>query len=145
VQRRKTGKMNKRVLVVDDDYHLRKFISVNLEARGYSVAQAVDGIEAMSMFGSQDLDIIILDITMPRLDGFEVCKLVRKVSDIPIIMLSARQEVEDKARCFELGANEYMIKPFGLRELLARVEAVLRRARLNKDSLDTHTASGTVP
>ena len=127
--------MNKKVLVVDDDYNLRKFISANLEARGYSVTQAADGIEAMSLFGSQDPDIIILDITMPRMDGFEVCRLVRKVSNVPIIMLSARQDVSDKARCFEFGANEYMTKPFGLREFLARIEAVQRRALLKKETM----------
>jgi DNA-binding response OmpR family regulator len=129
--------MNKRVLLVDDDYYLRKFISVNLEARGYSVAQAEDGIKALSVVGCHDLDIIILDISMPRLDGFEVCRLIRKISSVPIMMLSARQEVSDKAKCFELGANDYMTKPFKLREFLARVEAVLRRARLNKETSHT--------
>ena len=135
MQGRKAREMNKRVLVVDDDYNLRKFISANLEARGYCVTQAADGIEAMSLFGSQDPDIIILDITMPRMDGFEVCRLVRKVSNVPIIMLSARQDVSDKARCFEFGANEYMTKPFGLREFLARIEAVQRRALLKKETM----------
>jgi DNA-binding response OmpR family regulator len=117
-----------KVLLVDDDMNLRKFITINLEARGYQVVQAVDGVEAVSLIDDQDFDIIILDINMPRMDGFAVCKIVRQRLNTPIMMLSARQEPTDKARCFELGADGYMTKPFGLREFLARIEVLLRRS-----------------
>jgi DNA-binding response OmpR family regulator len=117
-----------KVLLVDDDMNLRKFVTINLEARGYQVVQAADGVEAVSLIDDQNFDIIILDINMPRVDGFAVCKLVRQRFNTPIMMLSARQEPTDKARCFELGADGYMTKPFGLREFLARIEVLLRRA-----------------
>lgn len=120
------------ILLVDDDLHIRKFISANLEARGYSVTQAIDGQYALSEFSRKYFDIIILDISMPRLDGFEVCKMIRRVSNIPIIILSARQDVLDKARCFDLGANEYITKPFGLKEFLARIDKVLRRSGIDR-------------
>lgn len=119
--------MKHRVLLVDDDANLRKFIAVNLEARGYEVTQAVDGTEAVSLIDSQKFDLMLLDINMPRMDGFSVCRLVRQHLNIPIIMLSARQDVTDKAKCFELGADGYMTKPFGLREFLARVDSMIKR------------------
>ncbi len=119
--------MKRRVLVVDDEKNLRKFIAVNLEARGYEVMEAADGIEAISIINNHVFDIILLDINMPRMDGFSVCRLVRQRLNTPIMMLSARQDVEDKAKCFELGADGYLTKPFGLREFLARVDSITKR------------------
>jgi len=117
-----------KVLVVDDDAILRKFISINLTARGYIVQEASNGKEAIEMVDVQPPDLIILDIGLPKMDGFEVCKLIRETHTTPVIMLSAKQEVADKTRCFDLGADAYMIKPFSLREFLARIEAILRRS-----------------
>ncbi len=119
--------MEKRVLVVDDDLHIRQYITVNLKARGYRVFQAVDGVEALSVLNDEYIDLVILDVTMPRMDGFEVLRLLRKWSSVPVIMLSAVQDVGCKARCFELGADDYMTKPFSLREFLARVETEFRK------------------
>jgi DNA-binding response OmpR family regulator len=124
-------RMKHRVLVVDDEKNIRKFITVNLEARGYEVIQAADGVEAISLLDSQGFDIILLDINMPRMDGFSVCRQVRRRFNTPIMMLSARQDVSaDKARCLDLGADGYMTKPFRLRDFLDRIDSMIRRTAL---------------
>jgi DNA-binding response OmpR family regulator len=117
------------ILVVDDDPTIRKFIRVNLESRDFKVLAAADGDEALKIIEKELPDLIILDIMMPRLDGFEVCQRVREWSKIPIIMLSARDNEQDKVRCLDCGADDYLTKPFSLRELLSRVRAVLRRVQ----------------
>jgi two-component system KDP operon response regulator KdpE len=117
-----------RILIVDDDVGIIKSVRANLQANDCEVLTAMDGIEALSAIERDLPDLIILDITMPGMDGFEVCREVRKWSRIPIIMLSARHDVEEKAECLNIGADDYITKPFGVNELIARVRAVLRRS-----------------
>jgi DNA-binding response OmpR family regulator len=124
------------ILVVDDDPSIRKFVRANLEARNYTVLLAADGDEGLQIFEKELPDLIILDIMMPKIDGFEVCRQIREWSKIPIIMLSAREGETDKIRCLDCGADDYLTKPFSLRELLSRINAVLRRTR---DNLKTST------
>jgi len=117
------------VLVVDDEKPLRDFVRRNLEVRGYHVLSAANGLEALAIFERERIDLIILDLMMPHLDGLEVTRRLREVSTVPIIVLSALDEENDKVRAFDLGADDYLTKPFGVEELLGRVKAVLRRAR----------------
>ncbi|RME89869.1 MAG: DNA-binding response regulator [Anaerolineae bacterium] len=117
------------VLVVDDEKPLRDFVRRNLEVRGYHVLTASNGLEALAVFRSQPVDLVILDIMMPHLDGLETTRRIRQESTVPIIILTALGEERDKIRAFDLGADDYLSKPFGIGELLARVKAVLRRAQ----------------
>jgi len=119
------------ILVVDDDPSIRKFVRANLEARDYRVLLAVDGDDAIRTIEQELPDLIILDIMMPRVNGLEVCQRIREWSDIPIIMLSARDNEDDKVRCLDCGADDYLTKPFSLKELLSRIKAVLRRYQEN--------------
>jgi two-component system KDP operon response regulator KdpE len=120
--------MNKpRVLVVDDEPETVKYVGANLRARGYDVLTAEDGRTALKEFSEAVVDLIILDIMMPGPDGFEVCQAVRQQSAVPIIMLSARGQERDIVRALDLGADDYLTKPFGVAEMLARVRAALRR------------------
>ncbi len=116
-----------RILVVDDELSIIKFLRANLEAAGYEVLAAMDGTEALQTFEMELPDLVILDIMMPKLDGFEVCRRLREWSQVPVIMLSARGDVGDKVKCLDLGADDYITKPFGAGELIARVRAVMRR------------------
>jgi DNA-binding response OmpR family regulator len=118
-----------RILIVDDDPAIRKFIKANLEARGYEVLQAADGDDGLKLVETETLDLILLDIMMPKVNGLEVCRRVREWSEIPIIILSAREGEMDKVRCLDCGADDYLTKPFSLRELLSRISAVLRRSQ----------------
>lgn len=120
-----------RILVVDDDYSIRKYITANLVARDYDVMVAENGSDALRKIVHNPLDLILLDIIMPKVNGFEVCRRVRETSRIPIIMLSAKDDEADQERCFELGADDYLTKPCSLNELLGRIRAVLRRTRRN--------------
>ena len=117
-----------RVLAVDDEPRYLEIIRLNLEAAGYRVASAASGEEALAALEADDPDLIVLDVMLPGLDGFEVCSRVRERSSCPIIMLTAKGAEEDKVRGLRLGADDYVTKPFSAQELLARVEAVLRRA-----------------
>ncbi len=117
------------VLVVDDEQTLRHFMRRNLVARGYRVLEAADGLEALRLFETEPLDLIVLDLLMPRMDGFEVLRRVRRRSTIPIIVLTALDEEGDKITVLEQGADDYLTKPFSVGELIARVRAVLRRTR----------------
>ncbi len=117
------------VLVVDDEKPLRDFVRRNLEVRGYKVVTAFNGLEALAIFNSQKVDLVILDIMMPRMDGLETTHRIRQRSMVPIIILTALGEETDKIRGFNVGADDYLTKPFGVGELLARVKAVLRRSR----------------
>lgn len=146
-----------RVLVVDDEAPLREFVRRNLEVRGYRVSTASNGLEALALFGAQPFDLVILDLMMPHLDGLETTRRIRERSLVPIVILTALGEEHDKVRAFEIGADDYLTKPFGVEELLARVKAVLRRsvwsemsppsrpARLSRRGilldLETHQAS----
>jgi two-component system KDP operon response regulator KdpE len=117
-----------RVLVVDDEAPLREFVRRNLEVRGYRVRTASNGLEALAAFGAQPFDLVILDLMMPHLDGLETARRIRERSLVPIVILTALGEEQDKVRAFEIGADDYLTKPFGVEELLARVKAVLRRS-----------------
>jgi two-component system KDP operon response regulator KdpE len=116
----------KRILVVDDDPAILRLLSTNLKARGYEVITATDGEEALETVQKDFIDLIILDIMMPKLDGVQVCRRVREWSDIPIIILSARGDEHDKVNCLELGADDYLTKPFGIAELMARINTAFR-------------------
>ena len=118
-----------RVLIADDEAAIRKFVRANLEVRDYETLMATDGSEACEIIERELPDLIILDINMPKMDGFEVCRQVREWSQIPIIMLSARNGEMDKVKCLEMGADDYIVKPFGVDELLARIKAVIRRVQ----------------
>lgn len=123
-----------RILVVDDDPSIRKFVKANLEARDYQALMADDGDEAIKIIEEELPDLILLDIMMPKMDGYEVCQRVREWSDIPIIMISAKDSENDKVKCFDCGADDYLTKPFTLRELLSRIKAVLRRSQTAEKS-----------
>ena len=117
-----------KILVVDDEIKIREIIKEYAEFEGYEVAQAEDGMQAVEMVKNQDFDIIIMDVMMPKLDGYSACKEIRKIKQIPVIMLSARGEEYDKLFGFEIGVDDYVVKPFSPKELMARIRAVLNRA-----------------
>jgi two-component system KDP operon response regulator KdpE len=117
----------KRVLVAEDELDLRAFISRNLRARDFAVLEAGNGIEALTLWETEQPQLLILDIMMPRMDGLEVCRRIRETSIVPIIVLTALDDERDKVSALDLGADDYLTKPFGVEELLARVRAVLRR------------------
>ncbi len=119
----------KRILLAEDEVVLRDFVSRNLHARGFEVLEASNGLEAMALWEREDPHLLILDIMMPRMDGLEVCKRVREHSAVPIIVLTALDAESDKVTALDLGADDYLTKPFGVEELLARVRAVLRRTQ----------------
>ena len=117
------------ILLVDDEDAVRKVLAFPLEKDGYTVVQAADGEEALRQFAATPIDLVVLDIMLPRLDGLEVCKRLRATSSVPIIMLTARDDELDKVIGLELGADDYITKPFSIREFRSRVRALLRRAR----------------
>ena len=121
--------MSTNILVAEDETNLRDFICRNLKARGFRVHEAANGLEALAIFEQNQLSLLILDLMMPRMDGLEVCRRVREKSIVPIIVLSALDAERDKVAAFGLGADDYLTKPFGVEELLARIHAVLRRAQ----------------
>ena len=118
-----------KILVVDDEKLLVKGIRFNLENEGYEVITGCDGMEAVELAGSENPDLIVLDLMMPRLDGLEACGKIREFSDVPIIMLTAKADDMDKLLGFEHGADDYLTKPFNILELKARIKALLRRSR----------------
>jgi DNA-binding response OmpR family regulator len=124
------------ILLVDDEDSVRKVLTFPLEKDGYTVVQAADGEEALRQFEAATIDLVVLDIMLPRLDGLEVCKRLRATSTVPIIMLTARDDELDKVIGLELGADDYITKPFSIREFRSRVRALLRRARAPHTSLD---------
>jgi len=124
------------ILLVDDDEAVRKLLSFPLERDGYDVIQAADGVEALERFDESPVDLVVLDLMLPRLDGLEVCKQLRARSSVPIIMLTARDEEPDRVAGLEIGADDYVAKPFSPRELSARIKAILRRSeQRNEDEL----------
>lgn len=125
--------MSAKVLVVDDDANIVKLLKLYLEKDEYNVITASNGAMALSMFKQENPAIIILDIMMPEMDGNQVCREIRKTSDVPIIMLTAKGETFDKVLSLELGADDYMVKPFDPKELIARVKAILRRSESKKN------------
>lgn len=116
------------VLIVDDDDNVHEFLNLYLKKEGYNTISAFNGADAIKLFKEHSPSIIILDVMMPKLDGFEVCKIIRKESKVPIIMLTAKGEDIDKILGLEIGADDYITKPFNPREVAARIKAVLRRA-----------------
>lgn len=128
--------MNINVMVVDDEKPLRDFVRRNLEVRGYRVTTAANGLEAMAVFQNENIHLVILDIMMPHMDGLEVTRRIREESHAPIIILTAMGEETDKVRAFDLGADDYLTKPFGVGELLGRIKAVLRRADWSESGSD---------
>jgi DNA-binding response OmpR family regulator len=124
---------NELVLVVDDEKTLVKALSFNLEKEGFKVEQAYDGEEALRKVFELKPDIVVLDLMLPEVDGFEVCRRIRKKLDVPIIMLTARSEDIDKVLGLELGADDYLTKPFNSRELVARIKAILRRSVVREE------------
>jgi DNA-binding response OmpR family regulator len=125
---------NRRILVVDDEERMVRFIRLNLEHDGFRVSEAFKGTEALNKLRSTLPDLVLLDVMLPDIDGFEVLRMIREVSNVPVIMLTAKGEEDDRVRGLELGADDYVTKPFSPRELVSRVRAVLRR---------NETASGT--
>ncbi|MBI9044766.1 MAG: response regulator transcription factor [Anaerolineaceae bacterium] len=121
--------MNERILVVDDETKIIKIARDYLEKNGFRVLSAADGKTALAVFRNEKPDLIVLDLMLPEMDGLDVCKAVRKSSEVPIIMLTARSEETDRLIGLEIGADDYISKPFSPRELVARVKAVLRRSQ----------------
>ena len=117
------------ILVVDDEARIRSIIKKYAEFEGHTVTEAGDGMEAVRLCRKENFDIIIMDIMMPELDGFSACREIRKVSNTPIIMLSARGEEYDKINGFETGIDDYVVKPFSAKELMLRVDAIMKRSR----------------
>ncbi len=120
--------IRRKVLVVDDEERMVRFIRLNLEHDGFQVVEAFRGAQAIQVLRDQLPDLVLLDVMMPDIDGFEVLKMIREINSVPVIMLTAKSEEDDKVHGLELGADDYITKPFSPRELVSRVRAVLRRA-----------------
>jgi DNA-binding response OmpR family regulator len=122
------------ILLVDDEDAVQKLLTYPLEREGFRVVQARDGQEALDLFAAERIDLVVLDLMLPKLDGLEVCKRLRATSTVPIIMLTARDDELDKVLGLELGADDYITKPFSIREFRSRVRALLRRAATPRDA-----------
>ena len=134
-----------KILIVEDDRTLLDVLKYNLTKEGYSLVAAIDGIQALELARSEKPDLIILDIMLPKLGGFEVCRVLRKEMTVPILMLTAKVDETDKVVGLEIGADDYMTKPFSLRELVARIRAMLRRAEmLKQETLSKETISPAI-
>lgn len=133
-----------KILVVDDEFRIRQIIRKYAEFEGYEVEEATDGMQAIEICRRKSFDLIIMDVMMPELDGFSACREIRKFSNTPIIMLSARGEEYDKIHGFELGSDDYVVKPFSPKELMMRVAAVISRSKgsAQKDKRDVYSFKG---
>ena len=125
---------NKKIMIVDDDENIVKLISLYLRKEGYESLEYFDGKTALDAFAKEAPDLVILDLMLPEMDGYDICKEIRRISNIPIIMVTAKGETFDKVLGLELGADDYIVKPFEGKELTARVKAVLRRYQFDKGS-----------
>lgn len=125
--------ITRRILVVEDEKAIREAVMAYLEKEGYWVTGAGDGLAAIDAFDKHPYDLVVLDLMLPKASGEEVCRTIRDVSDVPIIMLTAKGELEDRVSGLELGADDYLVKPFSPRELVARVHALLRRAHVGEE------------
>lgn len=123
-----------KILIVDDDIHIAELISIYLAKEGYETKEVYTGRKAVDEFSKFSPHLVLLDIMLPEMDGYQVCREIRKISNVPIIMLTAKGEVFDKVLGLELGADDYIVKPFDSKELVARVKAVLRRYESKEDS-----------
>jgi len=128
--------MAEKILVVDDEVSLQETLAYNLKKQGYEVQTTGDGAEALDLAREMDPDLIILDVMLPGLDGFEICRILRREMSTPVLMLTARDDEIDRVVGLEVGADDYMAKPFSMRELVARVKAMLRRVRLIREEVD---------
>ncbi len=129
-----------KILIVDDEERIRSVVKTYAENEGYQVFEASDGYKAIEIVENNEIDLIVLDIMMPNLDGFSTLKKIKNIKDIPVIMLSARQEEYDKLYGFDLGVDDYVTKPFSLKELMARIKVILDRNRANYNT--TYTFEG---
>jgi DNA-binding response OmpR family regulator len=129
--------MPEKILVVDDEISLQETVAYNLKKQGYDVQTTGDGTEALDLAREMQPDLIILDVMLPGLDGFEICRILRKEMTTPVLMLTARDDEIDRVVGLEVGADDYMAKPFSMRELIARVKAMLRRVRLIREEVNT--------
>ena len=127
---------NNKVLIVDDDENIVELMRINFMKEGFDTCTAYDGEKAVELFKTETPSIVILDVMMPKMDGWQVCREIRRISNIPIIMLTAKGETFDKVLGLELGADDYMVKPFETKELIARVKAVLRRSESKENSAE---------
>lgn len=125
-----------KILIVDDDANISELLKMHFESEGYSVKTAGDGTEGVALFKSFEPDLVLLDIMLPQKDGWQVCREIREISSKPIIMVTAKGEVFDKVLGLELGADDFVVKPFDMKELSARVKAVLRRSKLHARDVD---------
>ncbi len=128
--------MATRILVVDDEPRYLRLLEANLLTDGYEVFTATDGEEAVDAFSANPVELILLDVMLPRMDGFAACQRIRQFSNVPIIMLTAKGEEQDRVHGLDVGADDYLVKPFSVMELLARVRAVLRRAQVTETGQD---------
>ena len=135
--------MGETILVVEDEPVLLEALEDNLTRQGYEVCTATDGLQALKLARDARPDLIVLDIMLPELDGFEVCRILRREMNVPILMLTARADEVDKVVGLEVGADDYMTKPFSMREFLARVKALLRRVRLIREELAAEQGAQT--
>ncbi len=124
--------MKKRILVIDDEPRMRRFVRMNLDLEGYDVIEADNGLQALEKVRDEMPDLVLLDVAMPELDGFETLEHIRESSSVPVIMLTVKNDEEDRIRGLDLGADDYITKPFSPRELLSRIRAVLRRVEPSK-------------
>lgn len=134
---------NEKILVVDDEISIRQILETRLSIRGYEVLLAANGEDALSLFKKKQPNLVILDIMLPKIDGYEVCSEIRKESQVPIIMLTALGDISDRVMGLELGADDYVMKPFSPKELEARIRSVLRRTE-NKSTSDFQTSSKNI-
>ena len=134
--------MSTRILVVDDEPRYLRLLEANLRTKEYEVFTANDGEQALESFSANPADLILLDVMLPRMDGFAICQRIRQFSNVPIIMLTAKGEEQDRVRGLDVGADDYLVKPFSVMELLARVRAVLRRAQVNETGQDRFFTHG---
>ncbi|MET4562295.1 two-component system response regulator ArlR [Lysinibacillus parviboronicapiens] len=119
--------MPKKILLVEDEKHIARFVELELQHEGYSVAVAFEGREGLTLASSQDFDVLLLDVMLPGINGIEICRRVRAHSNVPIILLTARDAVMDRVAGLDAGADDYIVKPFAIEELLARIRTILRR------------------
>ena len=131
-----------KIFIVEDEKHIARFIQINLEKAGYKTAIEGNGRRAYERIVQEKYDLVLLDVMLPDMDGMEICKKVREVSDVPIIMLTARDEIKDKVEGLDLGADDYMTKPFDSEELLARIRGILRRRSESRKREENHYVIG---
>jgi len=137
--------MPEKILVVDDEISLQETLAYNLTREGYQVEVAGDGNQALHLARTSKPDLVILDVMLPGLDGFEVCRILRQEANIPVLMLTARDDEIDRVVGLEVGADDYLAKPFSMRELIARVKALLRRVRLIREDIVTEKQEADQP